>query len=171
MQRPPRSQGERLLNAPLALRAYLFLGPIEAAAAMAAFFFVLNRAGWKYGQYLAPQDPLYLQATTACLSAIIVMQIVNVYLCRSVTRSVFSTGVRGNWLIVAGVILESAVLLLINYSPWANVILGTAPLAGSVWLFIIPFAAGMLMLEELRKWLVRAKLVASFSRRGSGSSG
>jgi len=59
MQRPPRSQGERLLNSPLALRAYLFLGPIEAAAAMAAFLFVLNQGGWKYGQYLAPQDPLY----------------------------------------------------------------------------------------------------------------
>ena len=37
---------------------------------------------------LAPQDPLYLQATTACLSAIIVMQIVNVFLCRSASRSV-----------------------------------------------------------------------------------
>jgi len=170
MQRPPRSQGERLLNSPLALRAYLFLGPIEAAAAMAAFFFVLNRAGWKYGQHLAPQDPLYLQATTACLSAIIVMQIVNVYLCRSVTRSVFSTGVFGNWLIMSGVILESAVLILINYSPWANFILGTAPIAGSVWLFLIPFAAGIFILEELRKWLAREKLVKRFSRRGSGST-
>jgi sodium/potassium-transporting ATPase subunit alpha len=155
MQRPPRPYGERLLNVPLALRAYLFLGPIEAAAAMAAFFFVLNRAGWKYGQHLAPQDPLYLQATTACLSAIIVMQIVNVYLCRSVTRSVFSTGVLGNWLIISGVILEIAVLVLINYSPWANVILGTAPIAGSAWLCILPFAAGMLILEELRKWRAR----------------
>lgn len=168
MQRPPRSQGERLLNSSLALRAYLFLGPIEAAAAMAAFFFVLNRAGWKYGQYLAPQDPLYLQATTACLSAIIVMQIVNVFLCRSVTRSVFSTGVFGNWLIVAGVILEIAVLVLFNYSPWVNDLLGTAPLAGSVWLFIVPFAAGMLILEELRKWLARGQSVESVSRSDCG---
>ena len=92
MRRPPRPQGERLMNWPLAFRAYLFLGLIEAAAAMAAFFFVLNGAGWKYGQNLAAQDPVYLQATTACLSAIIVMQIVNVFLCRSATRSVFSTG-------------------------------------------------------------------------------
>ena len=164
MQRPPRSQNERLLNSPLALRAYLFLGPIEAAAAMAAFFFVLKRGGWTYGQYLVPQDPLYLQATTACLSAIIVMQIVNVFLCRSVARSVFSTGVLGNWLIVSGVILEIAVLILINYSPWANVILGTAPIAGSVWLFIIPFAAGMLILEELRKWHARHESVQAPGR-------
>jgi hypothetical protein len=59
---------------------------IEAAAAMAAFFFVLLRGGWHYGQNLAADAPLYLEATTACLSAIIVMQIVTVFLCRSAVR-------------------------------------------------------------------------------------
>ena len=29
------------------------------------------------------------------------------------------------------------------------------PVPGEVWLFVIPFAAGMLVLEELRKWIVR----------------
>ena len=65
MQRPPRPQGERLMNGALAFRAYLFLGLIEAAVAMAAFFFVLDGAGWKYGQDLAVHDPSYLQATSA----------------------------------------------------------------------------------------------------------
>ena len=166
MRRPPRPQSERLLNWPLAFRAYLFLGLIEAAAAMAAFFFVLNGAGWTYGQSLAAQDPLYLQATTACLSAIIVMQIVNVFLCRSATRSVFSTGVFGNVLIISGVISEIAVLLLITYRPWGNSILGTAPIGKEVWLFIIPFAAGMFILEELRKWLARRRLLSPSSRSG-----
>ena len=50
MRRPPRPRRERLLNGPLALRAYLFLGLIEAAAAMAAFFYVLRGAGWTYGR-------------------------------------------------------------------------------------------------------------------------
>jgi sodium/potassium-transporting ATPase subunit alpha len=157
MRRPPRPQGERLMNWPLAFRAYLFLGLIEAAAAMAAFFFVLNGAGWKYGQNLAAQDPVYLQATTACLSAIIVMQIVNVFLCRSATRSVFSTGLLGNALIILGVMSEIAILLLINYTSWGNSLLGTAPIGAEVWGFVIPFAAGMFILEELRKWLARVK--------------
>ncbi len=72
MQRPPRSQHQRLFDWPLALRAYLFLGAIEAAIAMAAFFFVLHGGGWRYGQALAMSDPLYLRATTACFSAIVV---------------------------------------------------------------------------------------------------
>ena len=166
MRRPPRPQGERLMNWPLAFRAYLFLGLIEAAAAMAVFFFVLNRAGWKYGQNLAAQDPVYVQATTACLSTIIVMQIVNVFLCRSDTRSVFSTGIFSNTLIILGVISEIAILLLINYTPWGNSLLGTAPIGEEVWGFVIPFAAGMFILEELRKWFARKRLLSPSSRSG-----
>jgi len=164
MRRPPRPHGERLMNWPLAFRAYLFLGLTEAAGAMAAFFFVLNIAGWKYGQNLAAKDPVYLQATTACLSAIIVMQIVNVFLCRSATRSLFSTGLRGNRLIIIGVISEITILLLIAYTPWGNSLLGTAPVGEKVWRIIIPFAIGMFLLEELRKWLARRRLLSLSSR-------
>jgi magnesium-transporting ATPase (P-type) len=156
MSRPPRPRDEKLMNRPLALRAYLFLGLIEAAAAMAAFFFVLHAGGWKYGQPLAPQDPLYLQATTACLSTIIVLQIVNVFLCRSASRSIFATGIFGNRLLIAGVASEIVLLLAINFTPWGNLILGTLPVTGAVWLFIVPFALGMLVLEEFRKWIVRS---------------
>ena len=90
MRRPPRPQSEPLLTLPVGLRAYLFLGPIEAAAGMAAFFLVLLAGGWTYGHELAWTDPLYLRATTACLSGVIVMQIVNVFLCRSAMRSAFA---------------------------------------------------------------------------------
>ena len=143
------------MNLPLALRAYFFLGLIEAAAAMAAFFFVLLGGGWSYGQSLASNDPLYLSATTACLSAIIVMQIVNVYLCRSSNRSVFSTGLFDNRLIVWGVMLEISLALAINYTPVGNWLLDTAPVPGELWLLLIASGAGMLILEELRKWIAR----------------
>jgi magnesium-transporting ATPase (P-type) len=157
MQQPPRSRTERLFNWPLALRAYLFLGLIEAGAAMATFFFVLHRGGWSYGERLAQDHPLYLQATTACLSAVIVMQIVNVFSCRSASRSVFSTGLLGNPLILWGVVLEIVLILLIDYTSWGNLLLGTAPIGGHVWLFVAPFAVGLLVLEELRKRLVGRK--------------
>jgi magnesium-transporting ATPase (P-type) len=159
MRRPPRPQGERLLNWPLAFRAYLFLGLIEAAGAMAAFFFVLYVSGWTYGQSLAARNPVYLQATSACLSAIIVMQIVNVFLCRSATRSLRSTGLLGNRLILIGVLTEIAVLLLTCNTRWGNALLGTAPVRGTVWAVILSAALGMCMLEELRKWLARRSIV------------
>jgi magnesium-transporting ATPase (P-type) len=57
------------------------------------------------------------------------MQIVNVFLCRSATRSLRATGLAGNVLILWGVALEAALVLLIDYTAWGNVALGTAPLS------------------------------------------
>ncbi|MEA3209899.1 MAG: sodium/potassium-transporting ATPase subunit alpha, partial [Chthoniobacter sp.] len=99
MKAPPRPRADRLLNWPLLARAYLFLGLLQAAAAMSAYWFILRRGGWHFGQQLAAHDPLYLQATTACLSAIVVMQIANVFLCRSERRSAFAFGLFSNKLI------------------------------------------------------------------------
>jgi sodium/potassium-transporting ATPase subunit alpha len=161
MQKPPRARRERLLNWPLVVRAYLFLGVMEAAAAMAAFFFVLHRTGWQYGQALASSDPLYLQATTATLSAIIVMQVMNVFLCRDSREPAFSRGLFGNRLIWAGIVTEVALIILIDYTPWGQLIFGTAPIGVEVWLFVIPFAFGMMVLEEGRKWLARKYILRS----------
>lgn len=70
---------------------------------MAAFFYVLQSAGWQYGQMLPHDGPLYLQV----------------------------------------------LILIVDPTPWGNLIFGIAPIAGEVWLFIIPFALGMVVLEEL----------------------
>jgi len=155
MQKPPRARGERLLSGALLLRAYLFLGVLEAAAALVTFFWVLHGGGWQYGTELPRQDALYLQATAATLSAIIVMQVVNVFICRSDRDSVFSRNLLGNRLILAGVAAEIILILLIDYTPWGNALFGTMPIAGEVWLLLIPMALVMLALEELRKWWVR----------------
>ncbi|HNB96245.1 MAG TPA: cation transporting ATPase C-terminal domain-containing protein, partial [Microthrixaceae bacterium] len=50
------------------------------------------------------------RATTASFAAIVLLQIVNVFLCRSTLRSVFSAGLGGNPLIGWGVALEAALL-------------------------------------------------------------
>jgi calcium-translocating P-type ATPase len=155
MRRPPRSRAERLLTWPLVARAYLWLGMLEAAAAMAAFFFVLHAGGWQYGDTLGSRDPLYLQATAACLAAIIVTQAVNVFMCRDAVRSAFGLAV--NPFILWGVAFEVTLILAIVYTPWGNAIFGTAPFPGAAWLFMLPFAAAMLALEEARKAIVRAR--------------
>ena len=155
MKAPPRSRTDRLLTWPLLARAYLFLGLMQAAAAMSAYWFVLRNGGWSFGEQLAARDPLYLQATTACLSAIIVMQIANVFLCRSERQSILARSLTSNKLILAGIATELLLIGLIVYTPWGQALFGTAPIALVVWIFIIPFALGMLALEELRKWLIR----------------
>jgi magnesium-transporting ATPase (P-type) len=153
MSKPPRPAREKLIDVRLLVRSYLFLGVVEAVAAMAVYFFVLYEGGWQWGESLTKGDTLYLQSTTACLSAIIVMQIVNVFLCKSPERSVFHRSVFDNKVILWGVVLEIALILMIDYTPWGNLIFGTAPIALNAWLIMLPFALALLLLEEGRKWL------------------
>jgi sodium/potassium-transporting ATPase subunit alpha len=157
MKAPPRARTDRLLDWPLLARAYLFLGLMLATAAMSAYWFVLRSGGWHFGEKLTAPDPLYLQATTACLSAIVVMQIANVFLCRSDRRSAFASGLFTNKLILAGIATEITIIALIDYTPWGHALFGTAPIPLAVWVFIIPFALAMIAFEETRKWIVRPR--------------
>ena len=152
MTRPPKGRNERLLNWPLLLRAYLFLGLLEASAAMTAYYLVLHSGGWAWGEALGIHDTLYQQATTACLASIIIMQIVNVFLCKTPDRTLFGSAIFSNRLILWGVTLEIILILVIIYTPWGQMIFGTAPIPLSILLFMLPFAAAMLLLEEVRKW-------------------
>jgi calcium-translocating P-type ATPase len=155
MTRPPRARNERLLSWGLLARAYLFLGVLEAAAAMAVFFYVLNSAGWHYGIALDRADPLYLQATSACLATIVLMQMMNVFLCRHPAKSSLASGLFGNPYILMGVAAELGVILFILYTPLGNWLFGTAAIGIDVWLLALGCAALMLVFEELRKFWVR----------------
>ncbi|MEY4209937.1 MAG: hypothetical protein RLZ92_316, partial [Pseudomonadota bacterium] len=157
MTKPPRSSQERLLNWPLVLRAYLFLGLLEAAAAMTAYYFVLEQAGWIWGQALDSHNPVYLQATTACLTAIILMQVMNVFICKNPNSGLLRIAAFANPLILSGVVLEIVLIMLIVYTPWGNQLFGTAPIDGEVWWLILPCCLVMLLLETLRKYSAKNK--------------
>jgi sodium/potassium-transporting ATPase subunit alpha len=158
MRQPPRSPEERLLNLKLLSRAYLFLGPIEAAAGLFGFFYVLNTGGWKWGEMLAANHPLYMQATTACLTAIIVTQAANIFACRSFRESVFRIGFFSNKLVFIGIASELVLQLFIVYHPWGNEIFSTYPISINIWLALIPFAFILFAAEEIRKWVSRKKI-------------
>jgi sodium/potassium-transporting ATPase subunit alpha len=155
MQVPPRRRDERLLSWSLLARAYLFLGPLAALGAMACFFLVLGNGGWQYGEMLAADDPLYLQATSACLMAIVLAQMVNVFVCRHPRLPAWHSSPLGNPWLLAGLASEMALLLAILYTPWGNRLFGTAPLPFEVFLYAMPFALLLGVAEEARKWLVR----------------
>lgn len=159
MRQPPRARNERLLSWGLVIRAYLWLGLLEAVIAMGAFFLVLETGGWRYGESLAMNDPLYLAATSACLAAIVVCQMVNVFICRHPERPALQFRLFSNPMLIGGLALELGLILLIVYTPWGNVLFGTAHIGAEVWLAIIPGALAMGALEELRKvwWRKRVR--------------
>ena len=154
MSRPPRPASEPLLDVGLALRAYLFLGALEAAAAMSAFFFVLHAGGWRYGIPPVVDALLYAQATTATLASIVVLQVANAWVCRSPTRSLVQLG-RGNSLTAAGIALGLTLLALIVYTAAGRALFGTAALTSTTWTLIVSLAPVLLAIEEARKWVAR----------------
>jgi magnesium-transporting ATPase (P-type) len=166
MRRPPRRRGERLLSWGLLARAYLFLGLLEAGGSMAVFWLVLHGGGWSYGEVLGKTDPLYLQATTACLATIVVMQVMNLFLCRHPRKSVLRTRFARNRLLWMGIAAEIATILAIVYTPLGNWLFGTAPLVAGVWLYALPFALLMLAAEEARKAWVRRGAMSRSSGHG-----
>jgi len=157
MQRPPRRRTDRLLTPGLLVQVYFYLGAFEAIAAMAAFFFVLKAAGWQWGQVLPTDGGLYRQATTACLTAIVMMQVVNVHLCRSRRTSLFSRPFFGNRLITAGIVAEIVLILVIDYTAAGNALFGTAPIGVGAWLVVVPFAVTLLAVDEISKAQLRGR--------------
>ncbi|HSF33353.1 MAG TPA: cation-transporting P-type ATPase [Candidatus Tectomicrobia bacterium] len=152
MRSPPRPRGEPLLTSAMLWRAYAFLGPIEAAAAMTGYFFILWQGGWSWGQ--VPSLLLYRQATTACLTAVIVTQIANGFVCRSPRQSVWSLGWLTNRLLLIGIVVEIGLQLAIVYSPLGQRVFATAALPVYAWLVAIPFALLLFAADEARKALL-----------------
>ena len=139
----------------LLARAYLWLGMLQAGVALGGFFLVLHLAGWQYGEMLATTDPLYLQATTACLAAIVVSQMVNVFVCRHPRESALRFSLTENPLLLLGLAVELGLLLLIVYTPPGNRIFATRAFDSGVWAVLVLLALGFGVLEELRKYVVR----------------
>jgi magnesium-transporting ATPase (P-type) len=155
MERPPRARGQRLLGPAHLLRAYGFLGVIEAALALLAFFWTYWLAGWRPGLPMAASGDLYLRATTMTLAGIVAAQVGNVLACRTDRESVFRVGLLTNHLVLGGIAAEIAILVVFILVPPFPAIFGLAPLSFTEWSLLLLFPPTLLLLEEVRKTIAR----------------
>jgi Ca2+-transporting ATPase len=150
MDRPPRSRTARLIDWPLA-RRFVFLGVLNAGAALAAYYFVYFSAGWRPGLEMAASGPLYARATTMCLGGIVAAQIGNGLAIRTERESVFKVGLFSNRFLLIGIVSEIMIFLALSYTPCLQRLFGTAPLEGRDLLFLLIFPPLLLLADELRK--------------------
>lgn len=167
MEQPPRAKTQLLLNRSLFLRAYCFLGLIEATLGMFAFLFVWWSHGYSLDQLQAITPSLlsrsanpgllaiYAQATTMTLATIVACQDGNIFACRSERTSIFRIGFFNNRLIWLGIVTEwLLVTAIINIAPLRQ-LFTTAALEWYQWLMLLLWPIIMLMCEETRKLIVR----------------
>ncbi|BAZ79268.1 cation-transporting P-type ATPase [Sphaerospermopsis kisseleviana CS-549] len=166
MELPPRKKSQALLDLPLLLRAYCFLGLLEGLAGMAGFFFVWWTNGYNLPQLQALSPSIlshsanaatmaiYHQATTMTLAVIVACQDGNVFACRSERFSILRLGFFTNRLIWAGIAVEWLLILSIIYSPTLQNVFSTAPLKPSYLLMLLFCPPLILIADELRKIII-----------------
>jgi calcium-translocating P-type ATPase len=173
MRRPPRRRSESVIQPPMLLRAWLFLGLIAAVLAMSGFFYVLLDAGWQPNDPTGDGDPLhhaYQQATTMTFLGMLAGQIGTAFAARTEHASLRSIGVLSNPLLLGGIAFELALAAILIYVPPFQALLGTAALSLDMVLFAVPFPFIVWGADELRRWLLRRRFAlpaehAASSRR------
>lgn len=172
MNKPPRPRTERLLSFKVLARAYLFLGPIEAAVGLFGYFFMYFNNGLNFSNLVAlgtsPRtyigDPLYRQATTMSLASIVMTQIGNGFACRTNLESVFKAGIFKNRLLLWGILTEILLLIGFIYIPFLRFAFGLHPIGWEYWLLLISFIPSVLIADEIRKLIIRAVMQSKRKR-------
>ncbi|WUH89754.1 cation-transporting P-type ATPase [Streptomyces sp. NBC_00433] len=155
MNRPPRPRTAGVIDRPLLIRAWLFLGTISAALVMGGFFFTLWRAGWYPGDATdggAALHHAYLQATTITFAGIVACQIGTAFAARTDHASLFTIGLRSNPLLLWGIAFELAFTATVIYTPPLQHIFGTASLSAAQLAVIAPFPFIVWGADELLRW-------------------
>lgn len=158
MDRPPRSPKEKLLNLSLFLRGYVLLGIISSIAVLSGYFWTLYSGGWHWGMTLPLSDPLARKAATMSFLGIVIMQVANVFACRTEVASMFSVSFFKNRLLNIGVVFELVLTALLIYVPFLQKIFDTYPVSFKHWLFYVAFMPILIGAEEIRKYILRRKI-------------
>ncbi|MEN6466816.1 MAG: HAD-IC family P-type ATPase [Syntrophaceae bacterium] len=163
MDQPPRPRRQGLVDRTVLFRGYVYLGILNSIAVMGAYFLILYQGGWHFGMQLESDaagllHPLHLKATTMVFAGIVVMQIANVFACRSETKSAFRIGLFGNRLLIWGIIFEIIITAALIYIPAFQGVFSTIAITAADWAILLGFMLVIFFLEELRKVWVRRRL-------------
>jgi calcium-translocating P-type ATPase len=160
MARPPRRRSESVIQAPMLLRAWLFLGLISAALSIGGFFYVLGKAGWSLGAPTGTGTALnhgYREATTMTFFSMVACQIGTAFAARTDRASLRSVGVFSNRLLLWGIAFELLVALAIVYLPPLQSLLATESLSATTLLVTLPFPFIVWGADELRRYWLRRR--------------
>jgi calcium-translocating P-type ATPase len=160
MARPPRRRSESVIQVPMLLRAWLFLGVLVAALSLGGYFYVLNGAGWRPGAPTGVGHPLhhaYLQATTMTFLGMIVGQIGTAFAVRTQRASLWSIGVLSNRYLLVAIAAELAIAALFVYAPPFQSLLGTASLPLRDLAILPAYPLIVWGADELRRWILRKR--------------
>ncbi len=160
MERPPRSRSEGVIRRSMIVRAWVFLGLIEAALVLGGFFYVLLHAGWAPGDTVSASAPLhgaYLQATTMTFAGIVACQIGTALAARTEHASLRAVGLFSNRLLLWSILSELLFAAALVYAPPLQHVFGTASLGPADLAILAAFPLFVWGADELRRARLRRR--------------
>jgi calcium-translocating P-type ATPase len=160
LSEPPRRRDASIVDRAMLVRAWLWLGLLEAALVMAGFFYVLLEAGWSWGASVEPGTGLasaHATAMTMTFAGIAACQIGTAFAARTTHASLREIGLFSNHLLFWGIAFEIAVTAAIVYVPALQSVFGTAPLGAFHLLLLATFPFIVWGSDELRRWVRRRR--------------
>jgi magnesium-transporting ATPase (P-type) len=155
MERRPRGMGERMVTPALLLRALGFLGVVAAVLSLAAYFAVQWDMSGRFLAGFIDDGPLYRQATTVTLAAIVGCQVGNAFACRSERDSIFRIGFTSNRLLLLAILGEIGLLAAVVGVPPLRHLFDVEPIDPRYWPLLAVFPPLFLAIEEVRKLIMR----------------
>jgi sodium/potassium-transporting ATPase subunit alpha len=173
---PPRNhKKDHLINFKIYAQSYLFIGVMETLCAHAMFFLYYWRhariplrdlffafEGYSAGFHGYTQDQLANFNTvgqSVYFVTLVILQFGNLLSVRSKRLSIlqadpFRAQRRNPWLL-AGMLVSLSIAIFVTMVPGIQRIFGTASVPIEFWVLPIPLAVGILVMDELRKLVVR----------------
>lgn len=96
-----------------------------------------------------------VKAWTISLTTLAVFQWFNAWNCRSTLRSIFNRNIFFNKYLLGATAVVAGLQVLALYNPYMRTILRTVPLSLKEWALIITVATSIILIEEVRKLIMR----------------
>lgn len=141
MGRPPRDPKESLLTLTLLARVVL-VSVLMLAGAYGLFL-------WEQARHGAS----LVEARTVAVNAIVMVEVLYLFNCRSLKRSMLAIGLFSNPWIYAGIGASLLAQALFTYTPVFNAIFHTAPISAGAWGRITLMSMAVYGVVEIEKWL------------------
>jgi calcium-translocating P-type ATPase len=172
MERPPRPRTEGVIRRVMLVRAWVFVGAIEAVLVMGGFFLVLVEAGWSPGDPVGSGDPLhdaYVTATTMTFAGIVACQIGTALAARTERASLRSIGLFSNPFLLWGIAFEVVFAAAVIYVPALQPVFHTAPLGVTEVALLATFPVVVWGADEAWRWRRRrsSRVDAAPDREGA----
>jgi cation-transporting P-type ATPase F len=143
MRRPPRPPSSPILTR-LMIQRIILTAIIILTGVFTLFLWEMN-----------DESSSIEKARTVAVNAIVMIEVLYLLNCRSLTKSIFQIGVFSNKWIIIGITSMLLLQFIYTYLPVMNLIFQSAPIEIASWLRILALAAIAYAIIEFDKWIRR----------------